>query len=820
VVRRRDRVSLAIGGLALVVAVLVIGGALRWTQSIVAALIAAALIFQLSSRRRLDRVSPLVLLLGLAVIFTAIQLIPLPDWIIRLLDPAGNELRLDGAALAGTSPWQCLSMDPAGTLRGLAFLITLFGVALLSVRFATSERGRYVLLAGVAIACGLAAAVTGVHAIVNADALYGIYEPLHAKPSVLGPLLNSNHLGCLMALGTTVAVGLAFYERQTAQWRTLWVVIAVGCAVVTFASLSRGAALSLVLGVAVTGANLIGRAVGDVSGRRRRDQLPIALVIGVGLALAVYSSAGNVADQLDKTSLTELDHPASKFEAWRSSVALVAETPWVGVGRGALESTFTRVHAPSAYATFSHLENEYIQVIVEWGVPEALAMALVLAWFIITAIRRWRDGPLAAAAFGAIAGVMFQSSVDFGVELLGLAIPVTIVAATLQVVPIRETSELLGLRLQRGVLIAALFAAAAVLLLSATRSVQEDHDDLVAAEAPSLDDLHAAIERHPLDYLAFAQVAANLMQAKNPDAAEFLNHALALHPTHPGLHRLTARLLSANDRKGQAALEYSLAMNGTGAPHLLLTEILANLPGANDAAAAIPLDYRPDTILRSLKELERADVAERWLVRVVAEPVPDIRVVDQLYDMATSRNDLDVALHTAKIRLDLAHTKTSRLMLARVEFLRHDLAAVQAELSDVLTWTDQTDERADARLLLCDTYSEQRQWEVALECIHRLDASGLVASRRLEITRRESEINDQRSAELRAERIQELERSLNLPVDVNIPVIPSHGVAPRPPQPGIGITNPIKNPLLHPNDQRSQPSRATPPPERSGRRSN
>ena len=71
--RSRDRIALAIGGVALAVSVLVIGGALRWTQALVAVLVAGALAMQLGSRRRFDHVSPIVVLLGLAIVFTAIS---------------------------------------------------------------------------------------------------------------------------------------------------------------------------------------------------------------------------------------------------------------------------------------------------------------------------------------------------------------------------------------------------------------------------------------------------------------------------------------------------------------------------------------------------------------------------------------------------------------------------------------------------------------------------------------------------------------------------------------------------------------------------
>ncbi|HEY0986136.1 MAG TPA: hypothetical protein VGD80_03755, partial [Kofleriaceae bacterium] len=166
-VRARDRISIAFGGAALLASVLMIGGALRWVQAIVAGLVALALAAQLASRRRFARISPLVVVLAIAVGLTAVQLIPLPPGLLEALNPHGNELRSDGAALAGTAPWHVISLDPAGTLRALAFLVTLLGVAVFGLRISGSERGRYLVLGGVAVTCGLAAAVTGFHTLLN-----------------------------------------------------------------------------------------------------------------------------------------------------------------------------------------------------------------------------------------------------------------------------------------------------------------------------------------------------------------------------------------------------------------------------------------------------------------------------------------------------------------------------------------------------------------------------------------------------------------------------------------------------------------------------
>lgn len=797
--RHRDRISFGLLATALITAVMIVGGAQRGTQALVAALVASAIAVQLFAKRRLGRVSPLLVFLGIAIALTAIQLIPMPAGVREALVPQGEVLRRDGAALAGTSPWPSLSLDPAGTLRALCFLLTLAGVAAVATRFATTERGRYGLLAAVAATCGLAAAATGIHALVNADALYGVYEPQHATPPVLGPLLNANHMGSLMALGTVLAGGLAFYTRQKVHLRVTWIVVAFACLLVLLGTLSRGAVLALAFGAVVAGAALVAqRFDGGARHARRSDplrsQLPIAIVIAFGLGLVIYSSASNVAGQLDNTSLTELSQPSSKYAAWKSSVQLILENPWLGIGRGALEPVFTRVHDPAAFVTFSHLENEYLQAIVEWGVLGAVLLAGAFGWALLKATRRWRDGPLAAAALGAIAGVLLQSAVDFGIELLGLAVPMTIVAASLLPVPLREPRErtarasslapigavvfggrvMLPLRplvavmrvlvrpvVVRTTTILALAASALLVVQPFARSLQEDHDVLVDGE-PTLDQIRATIERHPLDYFAFGQAAGIQMRDASPQAASYLNHAMLLHPSHPGLHRLAARMLVASDRRDQAAVQYALALKGSTRPRRLLTEILVLLPDPDQAALAIPTDRSTvELMARTLSELERPDVTLRWLSRVIARPQRDVAVVDRMYKLALEQRELGFAELAARTRRRIARTTTSRLMLARVLVLQRKPDAVLAELADVAGWRGRIDEKTEAWLFVCDIYLQRRQWDEALSCLHRLEGSGAVTpGQRIEVTRRLNQVKEQRTLEEKEHAIRAMEEKL------------------------------------------------------------
>jgi O-antigen ligase len=727
-VRRRDWVSAGFGIAALATAVLALGGAMRWGQGIVALLVAGALVPHLRSRSVHEKLSPLVVILAIAAGLTTLQLVPLPGGLLRQLNASGTTLREDGAALVGVEPWNAISLDAPATLRALAFFFILLGVALVAIRIAASERGRHRLLAAVAGICGLTAVITLGHKLVGADLLFGVYDP-RATPAVLGPLLNENHLGGLMAIGTTTAAGLVMHRRQRSWMRAAWLVVMGLCAVVTLLSTSRGATLALIGGMLVVGGVLLAQRFARKDPMRRKTRfmtssLPLGVVAASAIVIIVYSSAGGLSRELGRTSIQEVHSPTSKFAAWRSAGKLVEEAPWFGVGRGAMETSFTHVHSSSGFATYSHLENEYLQTVVDFGIPGTLLLAACSLWLATFAIRRWRDGALAAAAFGAVTCVLLQSSVDFGVELLGLAVPMTIVVATLAYVPLREGTAplLLRGRILRIGLVVALCTSAIALFTGATKSLDEDREDLAAHHGTTLAAIEPAITRHPLDYYGYAVAADVMARTGDGRAIKFLNHAMRLHPTHPGLHRVAGRLLFRTGHVDQAAIEYAAAMRYTIDPTKLLAEITATFKPAN-AVDAIPTDY-PYLwgVVGALRDLKQPQIAGIWLSRVIAARPRSTRACELWFDVLLQGADLP--LDAGAKCLEMMPDRQTRLALAHamIKQARYDEAV--RLISDVETWPGRIDERAAAWLTLCDVHSLRKNWADAKRCLRRLDASG------------------------------------------------------------------------------------------------
>jgi O-antigen ligase len=749
-VRLRDRVTAAAGALAAVFAVFALGSAPRWAQAIVAVVVAIALTPQIWSRSASERVSPLLILLGLSAALSALQLVPLPEGALELLQPTGHSLREDGAMLVGFAPSTSLSLDTPGTLRAVAFFVTLVGVAVVALRIAATERGRYRLLVLVGGICAATTVTVGVHYLFDIDDLYGLYTP-RATPSLLAPLLNENHLGSLMALGTIVTLGLALYPRQRGWVRACWLLAVAACGVVTVSSHSRGATLALIVGFLVTIGILIGQRFTTSKPTRRSAQfitssLPLGVVVACAVVLVIYWSAAGVERELTRTSLADLEKPTSKFTAWRSAMSLVGESPWVGVGRGAFETSFSRVHSASGQATFSHLENEYLQAVVDWGIPASVALAVAMLWLMITAIRRWRDGVLAAAALGSLSVIAVQSVFDFGIELLGLAVPVTILTAVLTYRPLQQASPktLRQARTTRAILVVALVASACVLLAPCTTTLEEDRAGIGRSATP-LETARDALARHPLDYYGYATVAQHLLRGGEQRGIRFLNHAMSLHPYHPGLHLMAARLLLRTGHPEQAASEYSLALQNMVEPQRVIPEIISTFE-PQLAVKAIP----PDTAdlkytVETLRKLDKPEIAIAWLARVVRFQRRASRACDLLYSFALrgSTSALEIATRSCP---DLLPDPQTRFELARLMFQNNAHAKVLRLLDDVETWRGRIDRNTSAWLLRCEAHTALLQWDDAKRCLRRLDASGVAnPERRADISSRIEQLDKRRA---------------------------------------------------------------------------
>ena len=211
-----------------------------------------------------------------------------------------------------------------------------------------------------------------------------------------------------------------------------------------------------------------------------------------------------------------------------------------------------------------------------------------------------------------------------------------------------------------------------------------------------------------------------------------------LHPTHPGLHTIAARLLHNAGRDPQAAVEYGAALHGRLDPRPTIREVVAALRDPEHVIAAIPPDYpNVDLVVRVLRQLERPDLAAAWLARVLERRPKDVRVCEYLYSISIDQGDLKAAEAAGRHCLAVVPSHQRRIALARVLFQRGAFQEVVQQLGDIPTWRGRIGEIASAWLVLCDAHEALKHWTDGVHCLRQLDGRNLVPpNRRDEITRR------------------------------------------------------------------------------------
>lgn len=731
----RDRITWIAGAAALLVSVLALGGVPRWALGAATLLAGAAVAAQLPSRRGFERWSPLLAVLATMVGLTALQAVPLPQAISQALAPTTAELIEDSRRLLGedVGGWRPLTVDAAGTWRELTLAVLLLAVGFVALRLGSSERGRFRLQAAVGGVAALAALIVGVHQLTGATSLYGFYAPAQASTRLLGPLLNPNHLASLMVVGALTCGGLALYARQPLGARAFWLVASLGCVAVALTTRSRGAAIALGAGAVVGLAGWLAQRRNNPEDSRRVGRwttVPLAAVVLCAFALVINFSGAEVASDLDGTTTGELDSARSKFAAWRASEALIRESPWIGVGHGGFEPAFTRVFPAASMGTFSHVENQYLQAVIDWGVPGALLLAAGLGWMVVVMLRRVRGGPLGVGALAALAAVAVHSTVDFGLELPGLAVPVVMLAATLVYVPLRTVAPARRRRSQlaRAAMLVACVGGVVLVVPAWGRTVAEDHAAL--AGQPPLAAALDAMRRHPLDYYAAGQAAVAASREGDPRAIRLLNHALALHPTHVGLHRQAARMLRRAGRPAQATLEYTIALRGSEAPEPLLGEIVGAFPDDAVALRALPIDHaQPFRIGRHLVAVGRGALAVAYYQRIIERQPERLDVADALLKLATAQDQLDVVEAVARDLIRRQPTLARRLALARALEQRGALAEVVTVLDGVERATGERVDRFAAWNLRCEALAATAAVHEAQACLIGILSSELATDK-------------------------------------------------------------------------------------------
>ncbi|MEM6960306.1 MAG: O-antigen ligase family protein, partial [Myxococcota bacterium] len=419
--------------------------------------------------------------------------------------------------------------------------------------FILGAGGQYrLVLTMVGSAAAIVSLISLAHMIFAADAVYGLYKPVHARPTVLSPLLNSNHLAGLSLLGVPILATLGLEGRD--PYRYAYGTAAILTASTLLLTLSRGGIVSFAVTsvITVVWVSVLRRRQG-----RKSSAVGLMFVLLAGAGLGIWAARGLKEEFADASQ--------KKLELLLKSFEFMQSCPWVGVGRGGYSAAFVEFYGNDHRAHYA--ENLIAQWISEWGAIVGPAVLLSCAITYVLAARNARNAVQVGALTG-LGGLVLQNMVDFSLELSGVA---TAGAATLGVVTSFARKKLPRLRIAplRTHRVARLVGTLSLgIILFFGWSVHRD--SLVTAQdrlekslaTPELfqDELRRAVQKHPSEPVLALLAGHEARRRNDPMALRWLSRAMVLAPNWSSPHEEAAYALFARGAVEQALISLREAL--------------------------------------------------------------------------------------------------------------------------------------------------------------------------------------------------------------------------------------------------------------------
>jgi hypothetical protein len=354
----------------------------------------------------------LVLLAGLAVAWVAIQLTPLPPAFWSLLPGRGRIA--DGYALLGIDPpWLSLSLAPYRTIASALWLLPAVAVLLAAVKLDDLNSRWIAWAAPVAALLSLPLGLLQV--------LLGAAYPYRISDFGLftGFFANASHLATLLLAAAPLLLGLYLGAgSKPGARRDKRLALAALLAVVLGLALSASTGILLALPVLLACVAMMLRR------KRRISRWWLAPILAFSLlhvGLVSFTSFQN-----ERIWNESIGGPDSRHPAIGTSLGAAVDYLPMGSGLGTFQDIYHLYEDVNDVGRVyvNHVHNDYVELLLETGLPGLALMLLFLLWWGRRVQAVWLSsdsGALARAATIASGVILVQSAVGYPLRTAALA---------------------------------------------------------------------------------------------------------------------------------------------------------------------------------------------------------------------------------------------------------------------------------------------------------------------------------------------------------------------------------------------------------------
>jgi len=362
---------------------------------------------------------PVLVAIVLMLAQPLIQLIPLPPDIWRAFPGRAAETAIIDLAGGGTLA-RPLALNPAVNLQLFTSLVVLVMFALTVARLSAANINRlFRVILGVALLQFLIGAVQ----FTTAGTTLDFFGNSH-KGWLLGTFANRNHAGLFFACCILITAGLSEGRRARAKGSSVALERLIFVALVSLwllGAIGTGSRTGFVLALLATAlAAIIGL---------RGAKLPLwawlASAVGLVAAIAAVLMSARVQQLVDRYDAVGDDQ---RWSIWQNSLDIIASyMPWGG-GFGSFIWVYNKSEPIDelipTYVNNAH--NDYLELLVEAGLPGALTLGIVFLLVIIAVIRGTRSREPQIVRHSLVGGgivllIACHSVVDYPVRRMAMA---------------------------------------------------------------------------------------------------------------------------------------------------------------------------------------------------------------------------------------------------------------------------------------------------------------------------------------------------------------------------------------------------------------
>jgi len=376
--------------------------------------------------------------LGAFLLLVAIQLVPLPTWLVSSISPntiaLKRELLGDLRNANEVLKSMTVSFYPNATKHDLRLILAVVGVFVVVLNvFRRPDQIKRLLMAVALIGAVIAFIVVAQNLFGNNKIYWFTSGRYYAGYS--GPFVNHSNYGQFINLSIGAALGLlivklhevfdnkkitllAVFEYFCSDSAILlWLLIAiVGVGIATvFISLTRGGMVSMLIAMGFT--TLL------ISSKRhlRGNGWTMVAVALIALTCVLYIGFDAVYDRL--ATLRDLHEAgAARLQMLKDTTVAWSKFPLLGTGLGTYSVVYPMFDRSMITSLATHAENEYAQASEETGLI-GLSLLIVFAaivWFHFFRNIRRTSHPINSAAYGlgfGLLAILIHSFSDFGQHL-------------------------------------------------------------------------------------------------------------------------------------------------------------------------------------------------------------------------------------------------------------------------------------------------------------------------------------------------------------------------------------------------------------------